>query len=244
MTATTHTASPVTRPSDGPRPGGGSSLTAALRDNRPTIALGAAAVIVTAIIFAFLPPQREASSLARFLFQLVPFVLAAEGIARLTLTEAHRLKLALVATPLTFLGIFCWFVPRMFFNVDDFPKFYVIVLQMVPFIILAMTLAFRLGGGPSALCRRLAAAMLLLMLSGLEDLAFLKVNHQTDPAWNHIPARWNWASHMKVFLGHYPTKYEAFAFVGVHVILAGLVLFLPARYFLKLRSRSRSSSGR
>jgi hypothetical protein len=71
--------------------------------------------------------------------------------------------------------------------------------------------------------------MLLLMLSGLEDLAFLVVNPHTDPRWTSIPEVWTWASHMKVFIGHAPTKYEAYGFIAVHTALALLVLFLPAR---------------
>jgi hypothetical protein len=34
---------------------------------------------------------------------------------------------------------------------------------------------------------------------------------------------------MTVFLGHPLTKAQAFVFIGIHVILAALVLFLPAR---------------
>ncbi len=219
------------------RPPSRPTLQATLRDNVPAMLLGAAAAAMTAAVFLALPPQREATSLARFLIQLVPFFLAAEAIARLRLGESLRLRAALVATPIAFLVIFCWFVPKIFFSLDTFETVYVLILQMVPFIILSMTLAFRLGGGPAAMCRRLSTALLLLMLSGLEDLAFLTVNPHTDPAWATIPERWNWASHMEVFLGHYPTKYEAYAFIGVHVALALLVLFLPARYFSRVRPR-------
>jgi hypothetical protein len=44
-----------------------------------------------------------------------------------------------------------------------------------------------------------------------------------------MPEVWSWASHMTVFLGHPPTKYQAFAFIAIHVALAALVLFLPGR---------------
>jgi hypothetical protein len=103
------------------------------------------------------------------------------------------------------------------------------MLTAAPFVILALTLTFRLGGGRPATTARLAAAMLLLMLSGLEDLAFLLVNPHTDPRWTPIPEVWTWASHIEVFIGHPPTKYEAYAFITVHVLLAVAVLFLPGR---------------
>ena len=102
-------------------------------------------------------------------------------------------------------------------------------------MILSLALAYRLGGGEGSGVRRLAYAMLLLMLSGLEDLAFLTVNPHTDPRWTPIPEVWSWASHMTVFLGHPPTKYEAYGFIAAHVALAALVLFLPGRVFRAVR---------
>jgi hypothetical protein len=39
---------------------------------------------------------------------------------------------------------------------------------------------------------------------------------------------WTWAHHMTVFVGHPLTRNQAFAFIAVHVVLALLVLFLPA----------------
>ena len=58
---------------------------------------------------------------------------------------------------------------------------------------------------------------------------------QVDPRFWPIPEVWTWASHMTVFLGHPPTKAEAFGFIGVHLVLAGLVLFLPGRAVAKWR---------
>ena len=53
---------------------------------------------------------------------------------------------------------------------------------MLPYTILALVLCYRLGGGIASQCRRLAYGTLLLMLSGLEDLAFLTINAHTDRA--------------------------------------------------------------
>jgi hypothetical protein len=103
------------------------------------------------------------------------------------------------------------------------------MLALVPFVILALVLAYRLGGGTRETSLRLTFGMLLLQLSGLEDLAFLTVNPHTDPQWTPIPETWTWADHMTVFLGHPASKHQAYAFITVHVVLALLVLFLPAR---------------
>ncbi len=202
-------------------------MTSILKTNRVALALFAGAALVTALILAMAPPEREVSSLGAFIVKLVPFVLATEAIARLQLDRRERSLLFRAALPLCFVAYFCYFVPKIFFYLDDFPKAYVTILTLTPFLILTFVMAFRLGGGSAESTRRSAYGLLLLMLSGIEDLAFLTVNDHTEPELQSIPERWTWASHMKVRLGHYPTKYEAFAFIAVHVALALVVLFAP-----------------
>lgn len=200
-----------------------------IRKNGATIVLAGLALAAAAFIWLVLPHEREVKSLLVLLFKLLPFVLATFAIAHLDLETARKYYLPNLLVPLTFLVFFCVFVPKIFFYSDDFGEMYYLMLTATPFIILSLVLAFRLGGGSTSWTVRLAFSMILLMLSGLEDLAFLTVNHHTDPRWATIPEVWDWASHMTVFLGHPPTKYEAFAFIAVHVLLALLVLFLPAR---------------
>jgi hypothetical protein len=206
-----------------------------LRRHLPFTVLAGAALAAAALVWFVMPHEREIKSLWVLLVKLVPFVLATEAVARLDLERPTRRRLALVALPCAFLIFFCFFVPRMFFYSDDPPTLYYYVLTLTPFVILSLVLAYRLGGGPAGGVRRIAYALLLLMLSGLEDLAFLTVNPQTDPRWTPIPEVWSWASHMTVFLGHPPTKYEAYAFIAVHVLLAALVLFLPASVIRAVR---------
>ncbi|MER7128190.1 hypothetical protein [Streptosporangium saharense] len=206
----------------------------------------ALAVAAAAFVWFGLPHDREVKSLGLFLVKLLPFVFATEALARLDVDWAKRLKLPLVTLPIAFLVFFLYFVPKIFFyggvetgTRESFYALYYHVLTLTPLIILTITLANRLGGGTPALTRRLAYGMLLLMLSGLEDLAFLTVNDHTDPAYATIPAVWDWASHMTVFLGHPPTRNEAFAFIAVHVVLALLVFFSPQRWWDALASRVR-----
>lgn len=186
------------------------------------------ATAAAAVVWFGLPHDREVKSLWILLLKLLPFVFATEAVARLELSPAARRRLALAAVPVSFLVYFCFFVPKIFFYSDDGNTLYYYVLTLTPFVILALVLAVRLGGGAGGTVRRLGYAMLLLMLSGLEDLAFLTTNPHTDPKWTPIPEVWSWASHMTVFLGHPPTKYQAYAFIAVHVVAALLVLFLPA----------------
>jgi hypothetical protein len=203
------------------------------------LVLAALALATAAWIWLALPHEREVRSLWVLLVKLVPFVLAVEAIAELEPAWLRRLPLARLAIPAAFLVYFCYFVPRIFFNAGDatFERLYYLVLTLTPFLILALVLAYRLGGGAAATVRRLAYAMLLLMLSGLEDLAYIKVNPHTDPAWQQIPEVWTWAHHMTVFVGHPLTRNQAFAFIAVHVVLALLVLFLPATAFRRPLAR-------
>jgi hypothetical protein len=201
-----------------------------LRANAVTLAAGVVAATLAGIIWFGLPHEREIDSLWVFLFKLTPFAAAGVAIAWLDVGWATRLRLPVLLIPVCFLTIFCFFVPRIFFyRRDPGPEHYYTVLTLVPFIILVLVLAYRLGGGPRGTALRLCAALLVLQLSGLEDLAFLTINPHTDPAWTSIPQVWDWAHHIKVRIGHYPTKNEAFAFIAVHVSIALIILFLPGR---------------
>jgi len=201
-----------------------------VRRNAPFLVLAALAAVFAGIVWFAMPHDREVKSLGILLFKLVPFVLATEAIAQLDPVWAQRIRLHLVV-PVCFLVYFCYFVPKIFFVAENHPELYYYILTLTPFVILSLVLAFRIGGGAAHLVRRLSYAMILLMLSGLEDLAFLTVNDHTDPAWQTIPEVWTWASHITVFLGHPASKYEAYAFITVHVLLALFLLFAPTRWF-------------
>jgi hypothetical protein len=204
------------------RPGVGRHLPFAL------LALGA--VAAAAVVWFAMPHSKQIGSLWVLLVKLLPFVLATEAVARLELGARARRVIGLLAVPAVFLVFFAFFVPKIFFYADDGPTLYYYVLTLTPFIILGLALTYRLGGGAAGATRRLSYAMLLLMLSGIEDLAFLTVNPHTDPRWTPIPDRWTWAEHITVVLGgHVATKLQAYAFIAVHVVLAGLVVFLPGR---------------
>jgi hypothetical protein len=183
-----------------------------------------------AVVWFGLPHEREITSLWIFLLKLVPFVFAVEAIAWFEPKWIRSAAVAMVTILLTFAVYFLFFVPKIFFHSDDFPTLYYHVLTLTPFIILSLTFAYRLGGGAAGTCRRLAYAMLLVMLSGAEDLAFLTVNPHTDPRFTPIPEVWTWASHITIFLGHPPHKTEAYVFIAVHLVLAALVLTVPWRW--------------
>jgi hypothetical protein len=203
-----------------------------LRTNAVTLISGGLALATAAYIWVALPHEREVSSVGLLLFKLLPFALAVIAVAWLDQDLAKRWRMPLWLMPVCFLAIFCYFVPKIlrFASRGDFGNAYYHMLTLVPLIILTMLLSFRLGGGHSEPVLRLGTALILLQLSGLEDLAFLLL-HDVRP----IPEVWTWASHMTVFLGHAPSRSEAYAFIAVHVLLAIAALTVPGSAVRKLR---------
>jgi hypothetical protein len=206
-----------------------------LRANRVTLLAAAAAVGLAVAVYASSPRQHGVTSLWMLLLHLTPFVAATVAIAWLDLGWARRLRLPLILPPSCFLVFFTFFVPYIFFlfarNDAEryFDRLYYTQLIMVPFVILSLVLAVRLGGAGRSTVVRLASAMLLLQLSGIEDLAVMVIRDANLPGSQPIPAVWDWADHMAVRLGHYPTRNEAYAFIAVHVAASVAVLAAPGR---------------
>jgi len=205
-----------------------------VRRNLPFMGLAVIALGLAAFIWFGLPHDREVESLGIFVFKLLPFIFAAEALARLDVELFKRVQAVRLLIPVCFMVFFLYFVPKIFFYMDDHPNLYYHVLTVTPFLILAFALSHRLGGGTPGNVRRLAFGMLIIMISGAEDLAYLTVNDLRGTDFHPIPEVWNWASHMEVRLGHAPTKNEAFIFIAVHLLIAAFVLFAPTKWFEKL----------
>ncbi|MFI9560044.1 hypothetical protein [Nonomuraea endophytica] len=209
-----------------------------IRANRVTLLAGALAVALAGIVRFVLPYEQEITSLWSFLVKLTPQLAAIVAIAWLDVEWARRLKLHLVAVPAVFLAFLLYFVPKTFMaamDIEDgsgtFEDLYLHVVVFVPFLIVALLLAYRLGGGSREGVLRTGLAMSILHVSGLEDLVAVSMNRRLDA----IPEVWGWADHITVRIGHPATKYEAYAFIAAHVVVALLVLFVPRRW---LRRRS------
>ena len=196
-----------------------------LRENFVSLFSFIIAAVFASIIVFFLPRDREVKSLGIFLFKLLPFVFASLSIATIKREIFLKYDLHYLLIIGSFLGFFCYLVPKIIFHRQEFADLYYILLITTPYVILSLTLAYRIGGGSSEKTFRLAIAMLLLMISGIEDLAFFTVNY--DPAWPPLPEVWDWVSHITVRIGHPPTRNEIVVFAIVHIILALMVLYVP-----------------
>ncbi|WP_018684947.1 hypothetical protein [Actinokineospora enzanensis] len=215
---------------------------AGVRAHTTFIILLVAALVAAAAVWFGFPHEKAIPNIWVFLAKLAPFVIAVEAIAAMRFGPRTMQLAARVVVPVCFLVFFAYFVPQIFFAAANDKSFYYLVLTLTPFVILSLTLSHRLGGGTPGGARRLGYAMILLQLSGIEDLAFLTVNPHTDPAWTPIPEVWTWADHMTVVLGHAATKYEAYAFIAVHVVLAVLILTLPDRFWRRIVGRRAEST--
>lgn len=185
---------------------------------------GFAAVSLGAYIWFYMPHDRQVGSVALLLFKLLPYILAAISIAYIPTSGLRYYAADTAILVLAFSFFYCVFVPRLFFHADEFEKLYYVVLVTTPYVMLCLVLSYRLGGGSSEDTLRIAAALLLVMLSGAEDLAFLVVNPHEGGPWSPIPEVWWWASHITVFFGRPAHKYEAYAFIALHLALAIVVL--------------------
>ncbi len=224
----------------GPPAGDRSAPRPFLRANRVALVALPVTLALALAVYLGTPNEHGLDSLWQLLFHLTPFVAALVTIAYLDVTWAQRLKLHLVLPTLCFLVFFTYFVSHnfIFHALDDFDRMYYNQLMMVPFIILTLVLCVRLGGARRSVIARLGVALMLVQLSGIEDLSFLVFGDLRDQSEQHgIPEVWDWADHMAVRLGHHPTKYQAYVFIAVHLVLAALVLLLPDRLFRALRDR-------
>src|SRR5262245_31554248 len=209
------------------------------RDHRVArcVSLAASALASAVFVEIALPKQQTITTVWVLLAHLVPFVLGTELVAGLRPEWFQRPRLPGLIQVGCFIAVFCYFVPRMFdrFIASDFDSFYYLMLTLMPMLILIFALLYRIGGGAASAVRRGSYACLLVMLSGAEDTMFWVLRGKP------IPERWTWASHINVFFGHVVTRNTAFGFMGVHLVLAALILLLPDRSWAALRPARRTA---
>ncbi|MGW2143384.1 hypothetical protein ACWCOT_03665 [Nonomuraea bangladeshensis] len=211
-----------------------------IRANLVTLVMGVVAVALAGLVRFVLPYEQDITTLWGFLVKLTPQLAAIVAVAWLDVETARRLRLHLIALPALFLGFLLYFVPATFIRAMDiedgsgtFEDLYLHVVVFVPFLIVALLVTYRIGGGSREGVLRTGAAMSILHVSGLEDLVAVSMNRRLDG----IPEVWAWADHITVRIGHPATKAEAYAFIAAHVVAALLVLFLPRSLFRRLSRR-------
>jgi hypothetical protein len=190
------------------------------------------AMACTAVVLLWVNDKATVESIWEIVIKLVTFALALLAIANI---PAHQFKApwSMLLVFLNFMAIFCFFIPRLFFYYweQNWDGYYLTSQALVPFIILSLGFAFRIGGARVKDVLVFGAVAIVVMLSGIEDLMYVLINPHTDPRFTTIPDEFWWAAHMTVRAGKVLSKYEAFAFIAVHWVVAGLILYFS--YFRK-----------
>jgi hypothetical protein len=188
------------------------------------------AVGLAGLFLVVLPPHRTLTSVVDVPWRLSPVLFAVLAIAGFP----QRRGLAMAGVGALFVAYLGGVDTALVLHVDDyvasnasdpdaFDQFYQFELFMSAFVVMAVLLAFRLGGGRTTRTLQLGAAGVLVLVSGLND-----VTYWTFADWpNGRPDTLFWASHIKVFVGGSPSIAVALVFLAVHLVLAVLVLARP-----------------
>jgi len=106
-------------------------------------------------------------------------------------------------------------------------EFYTLLYLLVyPAIVMTTTLAYRLGGGTPGQCIKIGMSGVLILFSGFLDLLWYVVN----PV--ELPKVIQYAHHIRIVIGHYPSYGEAIVFALCHVpLLVGLLVLPLDRWF-------------
>lgn len=193
-----------------------------------------AGAVLAALIMVVLPADRTIDNAGEALFRVAPLVLAVVAIAGFP--QRPRLGLVLLAVlVIGYMGVLDTLNIIHIFQFADaadqtaaFPRLYQFTIFINAFTVTAVLFGYRLGGASTARTLKAGVAAILVVLSGLNDLAFYFAYDWPDGR----PDRLSWASHIEVFIGGAPTPAAAIAFCLVHLALASAVLALPVQRWL------------
>ena len=188
---------------------------------------------LTVLTLFVLPPDRVIDGLTEFLFKITPLVTAVFAIA-LFPKKGSWVGLLLVLGFIFYMG----YIDSAFFiqlgNLLDaavadtyqeqFPAFYTFHIFVNSFTVLLAIFAYRLGGANAARVIKVGLSGILVMISGLNDLATWVIYPWPN---GERPLVFYWASHVAVFIGRDPTLYHMLAFLAVHLLLIGIIFWLP-----------------
>jgi hypothetical protein len=203
-------------------------------------ALGGA---LTAIIMLVLPADRTLHSFGDFALRMSPLVFAV-----LTIAFFPRRPMWAVLLLLATVGVYMGYIDSAFFiQVDrladaaqqhaaqaQFSEYYRFSIFTNAFVVLAVVFAFRMGGASSTQVLKLGCCGILVLVSGLNDLTMWAMY-----AWpgGTRPDAFDWASHVRIFLGRDPQLVDMLVFAAVHLALMLVVLRLPLERWIPDRQR-------
>jgi hypothetical protein len=179
--------------------------------------IGAISFLLTWLTF---PQQREEHSLIQYVIQIAIFVIILLGIS--FFPNRFRFRYLLLSIP--FVIYLSFFAPRMTYLAleRELGVFYTLEFTFLyPGIVMAICLAYRMGGGSPGNCLKTGLNGIVLLFSGFLDLMWFVVN-QIDYTKNvdTIP-------HIQTIIGHVPSFTELIIFIIIHVIIIVFINCLP-----------------
>lgn len=193
---------------------------------------------LTGLTIFVLSPDRVIDGIPEFLFKITPLVAAVLSIA-LFPRKATWSGWLLILGFIFYMG----YIDSAYFlqisrlidaainntYKDQFPAFYTFNLFVNAFTILLALFAYRLGGANAARVIKLGLSSILVIISGLNDLTMWVMYPWPD---GQRPFDFTWASHVAIFIGRTPNLYHMLAFLAVHLILIGLIMWMPLEKWL------------
>jgi hypothetical protein len=188
---------------------------------------------ITILTLFVLPPDRVIDGLVEFLFKITPLVTAVFAIA-LFPKKGNWVGLLLVLGFIFYMG----YIDSVFFiqlgdlldaavadtYQQQFPAFYTFHIFVNSFTVLLAIFAYRLGGAHAARVIKVGLSGILVMISGLNDLATWVIYPWPN---GERPLVFHWASHVAIFIGRDPNLYHMLAFLTIHLLLIGIIFWLP-----------------
>jgi hypothetical protein len=200
------------------------------------LTFAALGVAGAAAVWFLMPHQSQIDSVWQMLFKLLAFLLVVLSIAFFPNRSPGRFLLVI----LPFFAFAGFLIPRLSYfgftgivPMNDFRlagEFYtVLYLLTYPAIVLTTTFAFRLGGGTPGQCVKVGLSGALILFSGFLDVLW----HLVNPV--QLPDKLQYAHHIAIVLGHYPSYREGVVFTLCHLpFLVGLLVLPLDRWFHRL----------
>ncbi len=187
-------------------------------------------------VWCFMPHKSEIDHSWQMIVKILIFVIISLSVAFFP----NKLKFGFILAIITFLIFSGYIIPRIsYFGftgaviTSEYAlagEFYTILyLILYPAIILTTCFAYRIGGGTPGNTLKISLSGVVILFSGFLDVLWYLVNPVG------IPETIQYAHHIRIILGHYPTYLEAVLFTICHLpLLVGIIILPLDKWFGKV----------
>ncbi len=181
------------------------------------LAIGAVGFFLSWVAF---PHHREKATLIQYVIQIILFIIFLLAVSLFP----NKMKSRYLLLTVPFIIYLGFFSPKMTYLAcqGKMDPYYSLEFNFLyPGFIMAICLAYRLGGGSPGKCLKTGLNGMILIFSGFLDLMWF-VTNRLDYAKTvgTIP-------HIQVIIGHVPSLNELIVFMAIHFILLIIINCLP-----------------